>query len=295
LLIVDGVRKDDTDGALRNMNPEGIEKVEVLKDVSAEALYGEQGKYGVLLITTKKGFKAEPVAPVVRDTVQFRSTIRLSNVEGRNTGLGSFSGLFILDGVQCDSLVFRNIKPEDIESINVLKGESGRALYGSKGAQGVIIITTKKKDQRITGTFDPASDGPRHFVATAEGSRSLPEEALRDHILYVGVENRLLIDFKDIKPGELKVSMSGDAPGFGLSVDYKKGIATIKPANPGKAELVISRRKPDGSEVILQKQVYDIKLLPSPITFVSDRSLGRPPVQADGKPSGGRIDNQPPY
>lgn len=89
--------------------------------------------------------------------------------------------------------------------------------------------------------------------------------------------------------------MSGDAPGFGLSVDYKKGIATIKPANPGKAELVISRRKPDGSEVILQKQVYDIKLLPSPITFVSDRSLGRPPVQADGKPSGGRIDNQPPY
>ena len=37
-----------------------------------------------------------------------------------------------------------DIKPDDIESINVLKGAAATALYGSRAANGVILITTKK-------------------------------------------------------------------------------------------------------------------------------------------------------
>lgn len=43
-----------------------------------------------------------------------------------------------------------NLNPEDIESINVLKGASASALYGSQAANGVILITTKKGKQGFT-------------------------------------------------------------------------------------------------------------------------------------------------
>ena len=44
-----------------------------------------------------------------------------------------------------------NINPDDVESINVLKGASASGLYGSEAANGVIIITTKKGKSGLTG------------------------------------------------------------------------------------------------------------------------------------------------
>ncbi|MBK7700760.1 MAG: TonB-dependent receptor plug domain-containing protein [Saprospiraceae bacterium] len=41
-----------------------------------------------------------------------------------------------------------DINPNDIENINVLKGAAATALYGSRGANGVIIINTKKGSKR---------------------------------------------------------------------------------------------------------------------------------------------------
>ena len=40
-----------------------------------------------------------------------------------------------------------DINPNDIESISVLKGASATALYGARGANGVIMITTKREKQ----------------------------------------------------------------------------------------------------------------------------------------------------
>ena len=55
---------------------------------------------------------------------------------------GNNSPLFVIDGVQLDAPY--DFAPGDIESIQVLKDASSAALYGSRAAQGVIIITTKK-------------------------------------------------------------------------------------------------------------------------------------------------------
>ena len=41
-----------------------------------------------------------------------------------------------------------DINPEDVESISVLKGPNASALYGSRGANGVIVITTKSGKKR---------------------------------------------------------------------------------------------------------------------------------------------------
>ena len=52
--------------------------------------------------------------------------------------------LILLDGVESSKLDLARIDPEDIESFNVLKDASATAMYGARGANGVIYITTKK-------------------------------------------------------------------------------------------------------------------------------------------------------
>ena len=58
-------------------------------------------------------------------------------------GVGS-NPLYIVDGKQTDSNGMSLINPKDIESISVLKDKSATALYGAKGAGGVVVVATKK-------------------------------------------------------------------------------------------------------------------------------------------------------
>ena len=56
----------------------------------------------------------------------------------------SVAPLYILDGIPVGASVFNSINPNDIENISVLKDASSTAIYGSRAANGVIFITTKK-------------------------------------------------------------------------------------------------------------------------------------------------------
>ena len=86
-------------------------------------------------------------------------------------GISSFNGnnpLYIVDGVPItnersgtDYVDFGNsandINSEDVESVTVLKGASATALYGSRAANGVIMITTKRaKNEKLTISYDGA-------------------------------------------------------------------------------------------------------------------------------------------
>jgi Outer membrane receptor proteins, mostly Fe transport len=70
-----------------------------------------------------------------------------SGVAIRVRGFGSLSAssdpLYVIDGVPYIGGT-SNLNPDDIESISVLKDASSTSLYGSRAANGVIIITTKK-------------------------------------------------------------------------------------------------------------------------------------------------------
>lgn len=72
------------------------------------------------------------------------ATIRLRGV---NSIESSNTPLFILDGAPISATLFNTLNPADIASITVIKDASGTALYGSRAANGVIVITSKK------GTF----------------------------------------------------------------------------------------------------------------------------------------------
>jgi TonB-linked SusC/RagA family outer membrane protein len=88
------------------------------------------------------------------------STIR---IRGASSVSASSTPLYVIDGILQDDA--NNISPGDVESIEILKDASGTSMYGSRGANGVIIITTKMgKDGKTkvelysnTGVQEPAN------------------------------------------------------------------------------------------------------------------------------------------
>lgn len=107
-------------GAMSNVRAEEVSAVPVANAV--EALQGRAA--GVLVVNTG--------GPGTEPSVSIR-------------GLGSFNNnapLYVVDGVIVGNL--SGISQNDIESINVLKDASTTAVYGAKGANGVIMVTTKK-------------------------------------------------------------------------------------------------------------------------------------------------------
>lgn len=75
-------------------------------------------------------------------------------IRGVNSILGNNSPLFIVDGIPFDSYALNS---HDIESIEILKDASATAIYGSRGANGVILVTTKRGREgqmKITYNFD---------------------------------------------------------------------------------------------------------------------------------------------
>ena len=65
-------------------------------------------------------------------------------IRGKGSINGSNTPLYIIDGVEVNAADFATINPGDIESYTVLKDASSTSIYGSRGANGVIVITTKK-------------------------------------------------------------------------------------------------------------------------------------------------------
>lgn len=79
---------------------------------------------------------------------------------------GNTNPLYVVDGVPMDEgFDLQQLNPQDIESIEVLKDASSSAIYGSRGANGVIIITCKKG----------AEDGRTSVTASANFSIATPE------------------------------------------------------------------------------------------------------------------------
>ncbi|MEO5907088.1 MAG: TonB-dependent receptor [Saprospiraceae bacterium] len=114
--------------------------------------------------------RAEEIAeqPILRveQALQGRTAgVQIAQVSGspgsaltvRVRGVGTINNsdpLYIVDGMPVEGLDFLN--PNDIESINVLKDAASAAIYGSRGANGVVLITTKggKRNQEGTVSYD---------------------------------------------------------------------------------------------------------------------------------------------
>ncbi|MDX2191634.1 MAG: TonB-dependent receptor plug domain-containing protein [Bacteroidota bacterium] len=66
-------------------------------------------------------------------------------IRGIGTIYGSTDPLYVVDGMVVSADNLQYINPSDVSSIDVLKDASACAIYGSRGANGVVVITTKRR------------------------------------------------------------------------------------------------------------------------------------------------------
>ncbi len=116
-------KKSDVTGALTQVSAKEL----TTRPVS-NAFEALQGKAAGVDITTSE-------RPGTLGSIYIRGTRSLS---------ASSSPLYVVDGVPLQNGDMSNLNPRDIESINILKDASSTAIYGSRGANGVILITTKR-------------------------------------------------------------------------------------------------------------------------------------------------------
>jgi len=115
-------KRSDVTGSIISVKEEDLKKVPV-----ANVMESLQGRLPGVDITRSSGASNSGVNITVRG----------------NRSLTANNGpLFIVDGVQYTSI--QDINPNDIQSMEVLKDAASTAIYGSRGANGVIIVTTKK-------------------------------------------------------------------------------------------------------------------------------------------------------
>ncbi len=125
-------RKGDVTSSVASVKSENFVKGAV-KDIGQLM----QGKVAGLAITNPSG------DPLGNTQIRLRGT---STIGGANT-----APLVLIDGIPGD---FNTVAPEDVESIDVLKDGSAAAIYGTRGTNGVILITTKEAKGTETVRLD---------------------------------------------------------------------------------------------------------------------------------------------
>ncbi len=136
------VKKSDLTGSVAR-----IEREEFIRDAPTNILQAMQGKIAGVNVTQNDG------APGAGLSIRIR---------GSNSFLGGTEPLYVIDGVPFNNSssgstpmsigddekqtlnAMSFINPDDIESIDILKDASATAIYGSRGANGVVLITTRK-------------------------------------------------------------------------------------------------------------------------------------------------------
>ena len=110
---------------------------------------------GSAAIVNEESFNQRPITEITQALAATTPGVQIGTSNGqpgseptiRIRGIGSFNAgnapLIILDGMPYDN-AFSSINPNDIESVTVLKDASSASLYGARGANGVLLINTKK-------------------------------------------------------------------------------------------------------------------------------------------------------
>ena len=138
------------------------------------------------------------------------------NIRGMGT-TGSYQPLYVIDGVPGGDI--NSLNPSDIESIDVLKDAASSAIYGARGANGVILVTTK---QGKSGKYSVSYDG---FYGW-QNSPKLPD--LLDAKQYMEVQNMVklnngeaMIDWANVLSTDLYNSIMN---GSNKGTDWLKAI-----------------------------------------------------------------------
>lgn len=242
-----------------------LESTEQDLDEVVVVAYGTQNKEaitGAVASISSKDIEKRPVSSVTAVLEGAAPGLQVNNSYGepgsspniRVRGFGSINGssapIYVLDGVIYGGNI-SDLNPNDIESVSVLKDATSAALYGSRGANGVIVITSKKGRagtadvnlvanvgtySRAIPEYDMASPkeymeaawaGYRNQLATANPTWSLAkanEEATKGLIPSI-----LKLNIFDKEPAELFDANGKLNPEASIKGDYAGDLDWFKP------------------------------------------------------------------
>jgi TonB-linked SusC/RagA family outer membrane protein len=219
------VKKRDLTGAVSS-----VKQADIMQTPTGNAMEAIQGRIPGMDITRSSGSAGSGVNILIRGT----KTIGYTDIYGTKTR--NTEPLFVIDGVQGGS--YTDLNPNDIESIDVLKDASSTAIYGSLGANGVVIITTKrgKADEKVNVTLD-SYYGVNGWVSypksnTGEAYMNVRREAYRtvgqwastadDYKIFSAeewkaIQNNQWVDWRD------KVTVQGKEQSHNITLSSNKG------------------------------------------------------------------------
>lgn len=256
------VKKRDLTGAVVSVKGEELKKVP-----STNVMESVQGKLPGVDITKSSG----AAGAKINVTVRGNRSIRADN-----------GPLYIVDGVQYENI--QDINPNDIQSMEVLKDASSTAVYGSRGANGVIIVTTKKgasgKPRVSVNTYvgvsqvagyPEMSTGPQYVAQKREANRTTGrwKTEADDPLIFNAAEvdaiqNNLWTNYADLlihdglqQDYQVGVSGGSEKTKVYLSLDYfdEKGILKLDHLKRYSARLNLDQIVNDYLKVGMQSQV----------------------------------------
>jgi len=216
------IRRSDLTGSISSVSSESITRTP-----TTNAIEAIQGKV--------------PGMDITRSSGQPGSGLNI-RIRGNRSLTASNNPLFIVDGIQFSSI--DDINPADIESIEVLRDASSTAIYGSRGANGVVLITTKQAARGATQVsinstvgvhnvyaYPDVMSGPQ-FVERARQARRTqglwdgPVDRIHEFTVLPGDENIFT-------PQDLSAIENGIWTNYqdllldpGLQQDYRIGVST---------------------------------------------------------------------
>lgn len=212
------VKRKDVTTAVSSVSTEDLDTRPIVSAVS-----GMQGKAAGLQISQANG------QPGSSPTVRVRGTTSLN---------GSNNPLYVVDGVPLTDIDY--LSADDIESIQVLKDASSAAIYGSRAANGVIIISTKQGQKGVAKVSLNA-----HVSANTVRNNQTPLNAqqykeLQDEIGLVKLPNNLTdqTDWADevyrtgiVQDYQLSITNGNDKLRYYISGGYTGESGVLKSSN----------------------------------------------------------------
>jgi TonB-dependent SusC/RagA subfamily outer membrane receptor len=228
LIVIDDKESGTGQVAIATVNESDIDHVNVLKNENAVSKYGDKGKNGVIEIYTK----AKKPLPDV---------------------------LYVVDGDIKDKEFVNTISPSNIQSIDVLKGESATALYGEKGKDGVIKLTTKQPDLKLNEVVVegfPLKQESKALDAIAADNVPSKKAITKTGVIYIAMPNKIILPADknryDIMVNITKGSINGTDDYYTARVSSTEGLLRITVLKKGTNHILYNlnfkaARIPDGT------------------------------------------------
>ncbi|HCU45385.1 MAG TPA: hypothetical protein DF610_11475, partial [Sphingobacterium sp.] len=227
-------------------------------------------------------------------------------IRGNNSIAGSNEPLYIVDGIALSTFSLEDLNVNDIESMDVLKDASATAVYGSRGANGVVIISTKKGK---AGATTVSYDGFINF-------NTLPKRyELMDATTYATMANtiagstviadpasyqnkttdwqRLLLKNSNTHNQQLSLSGGGEKAKFFISAFYQNQDGTLRNTDQKKyglrsnTDIKINEKLSVGINLFAQRvEAHNNAIMTSKANPVMASIAWAPtekPYEADGK------------